>query len=156
VRAKRIPDVDWRDAAAYAPLLRADRSLLAWEWLRRDDRYVEAAMAALSDGPPPACSGAARFGLAAFEAPDRAVPHARPVWSSQAHPYVLSVEPARPCGAADAFDLACFAGSRPSPAGNAIIACCSADRRLSGSNVNVKQYGCPTAPAVALRRPSHM
>ena len=34
---------DWRDAAAYEPLLEADRSLIAWEWLRRDRGYREAA-----------------------------------------------------------------------------------------------------------------
>jgi hypothetical protein len=36
VEAKGPSGFDWRDAAAYAPLLEADRSLFAWEWLRRD------------------------------------------------------------------------------------------------------------------------
>lgn len=88
---------DWRNANAYAPLLDADRSLFAWEWLRRDPHYRTVANRALSTerivGTP---SYPQRFGLVAFESPDLAVPHARPLWRSDLHSFVLPVEP---CGA---------------------------------------------------------
>lgn len=86
--------IDWRDGAAYAPLLGADRSLFAWEWLRRDIHYQAAAERALpvrgerSRGN----ADAAAFGLVAFESPGLGVPHARPVWRSGIHPQVLAVE----------------------------------------------------------------
>lgn len=86
--------LDWRDGADYAPLLGADRSLIAWEWLRRDPKYRIAAERAL-----PACGGARRedaaaaaFGLVGFEAPHLGVPHARPLWRSEVHPFVLPVD----------------------------------------------------------------
>jgi hypothetical protein len=97
---------DWRDAAAYAPLLDADRSLFAGEWLRRDAGYRAAAEQALyrraAHGAHPA---AAAFGLVDFEAPHRAVPDARPMWRSDVHPYVLAVAAKGPAEAADVFDL---------------------------------------------------
>jgi hypothetical protein len=85
---------DWRDAASYAPLLEADRSLIAWEWLRRDRSYRSAVRGSAAD--------AAKFGLVAFEPAELAVPNARPIWRSDAHPFVLPVnpihlEPAREC-----------------------------------------------------------
>jgi hypothetical protein len=85
---------DWRDAAAYAPLLDADRSLFAWEWLRRDPEYRAAAEAALPEGARTgqAPSGAERFGLVAFEAPDLTVPEARPMWRSDVYRFVLPVD----------------------------------------------------------------
>jgi hypothetical protein len=97
---------DWRDSAAYAPLLDADRSLFAWEWLRRDSVYCAAAEQAL-DRRSARCAhpAAAAFGLVGFEAPHRAVPDARPMWRSDVHPYVLSVAAKRPAEAADVFDL---------------------------------------------------
>jgi len=82
---------DWRDAAAYAPLLEADRSLIAWEWLRRDGSY-RAAVRSLVDRSLPAAA-AARFGLIAFEPAELGVPNARPMWRSDAHPFVLPVNP---------------------------------------------------------------
>lgn len=89
---------DWRDAAAYAPLLGADRSLFAWEWLRRDPNYRAAAERGLS-----ACGAGheqpAAFGLVTFEPPGVGVPEARPMWRSDIHPQVLGVE--RGTGAPD-------------------------------------------------------
>lgn len=97
---------DWRDSAAYAPLLGADRSLFAWEWLRRDCRYRSAAARALwgrasrARAPRPEA-----FGLAAFEPPHLAVPHARPVWTAAAHPYVLRAVVVAPGAPEDRFAL---------------------------------------------------
>lgn len=103
MEAARAVWPDWRDAAAYAPLLEADRSLFAWEWLRRDPAYRNAAGRASSKaGRAP---GAAGFGLVDFEEPQLAVPHARPLWRSTVHPFVLTVEPGRADAAADMLEL---------------------------------------------------
>lgn len=97
---------DWRDAAAYEPLLHVDRSLLAWEWLRRNRRYRAAAARAVlpadpaGEGDPPG-----RWGLHAFEPPGMAAPGARPIWRAEVHPFVLGVE-AAPSTGGDAFQLA--------------------------------------------------
>jgi hypothetical protein len=104
VQAKSGSLPDWRDAAAYAPLLGADRSLFAWEWLRRDSDYVEAAHD--KDGR---ASRAGQFGLVRFEAPDRTVPDARPLWAAELHPYVLRVLAGGEGGPDDSFDTERFA-----------------------------------------------
>jgi hypothetical protein len=104
VQAKSGSLPDWRDAAAYAPLLGADRSLFAWEWLRRDSGYVEAAHD--KDGRE---SRAGQFGLVRFEAPDRTVPDARPLWAAELHPYVLRVLAGGEGGPDDSFDTERFA-----------------------------------------------
>jgi hypothetical protein len=83
---------DWRDAAAYAPLLDADRALLAWEWLRRDAAYRRAARRHLEgDKAAGAAERPERWGLHAFEPPGLPVPDGRPVWRSDVYPYVLAV-----------------------------------------------------------------
>lgn len=101
---------DWRDAAAYEPLLHADRSLFAWEWLRRNPNYRGAAERVLAgSGRDPAGRGETpeRWGLHAFEPPSLTVPDARPVWCAEMHPYVLAVEAGPPQGV-EAFDLERF------------------------------------------------
>ena len=98
---------DWRDAAAYRPLLDADRSFFAWEWLRRNPCYQAAAERAFRAGAgDPVESGEppGRWGLHAFEPPGATVPAARPVWSAEVDPFVLGVE-AIPSTGDDAFDL---------------------------------------------------
>jgi hypothetical protein len=98
---------DWRDASCYAPLLHADRSLFAWEWLRRDGQYRAAArIGGLSKAD---CARARRFGLAAFVSPDQGAPDARPMWLSTIHPFVLPVEK-EPAEADDRFDLGQVSG----------------------------------------------
>jgi len=97
--------IDWRDGQAYAPLLLADRSIIAWEWLRRDPGYRRAALAAGGlDGRGEAPAPGA-WGLCAFEHPDVAAPRARPFWKIEVHPAVL--EAAAECGRSedDSIDL---------------------------------------------------
>jgi hypothetical protein len=101
VQARRASGFDWRNAAAYAPLLDADRSLIAWEWLRRDPRYIEAA----AGSSRRTGRSAAEFGLVDFEPPELAVPDARPLWSEDADPYVLRVTRGGDAGAEDEFEL---------------------------------------------------
>lgn len=105
MRAETGSTEDWRDAAAYAPLLDAERSLFAWEWLRRDPGYRAAARpgsAALPCRPPPRAD---EFGLVAFEPPHLGVPNARPLWRRDANAYVLTARACRTSAAMDRFDL---------------------------------------------------
>lgn len=97
MRADPAPAENWRNAAAYAPLVDADCSLFAWEWLRRDPDYRLAALDAARSTGDAHVEGpsAMRFGLVAFEPPGRAVPDARPLWTARAHPPVLHVGRAR-------------------------------------------------------------
>ena len=99
---------DWRDAAAYAPLLHADRSFIAWEWLRRTPAYRAAAERARDasvgrhvGGPGDAPE---HWGLHDFVPPHLATPVARPIWSADAYPHVLRVETGPARGDED-FDL---------------------------------------------------
>lgn len=99
---------DWRDAAAYAPLLDADRSLFAWEWLRRNRSYRAAAgrasRADTSRNPTDSVEAPERWGLHAFEQPHLTAPDARPVWCADIYPHVLAVN-AMPAHGEDVFDL---------------------------------------------------
>jgi hypothetical protein len=103
VQAKTAFGTDWTDAADYAALVDADRSLFAWEWLRRDWSYREAADARLQRGRGGPC--AADFDLVAFERPDLAVPLARPLWRSDAYAYVIAAGRGPASPSADAFDV---------------------------------------------------
>ena len=99
---------DWRDAIAYALLLDADRSIHAWEWLRRDRAYRVAALAAMAALAAEPCRVPARpqdWGLEAFEDPDLQAPRARPLWSRDIHPLVLRAVATGVETPADAFDL---------------------------------------------------
>jgi hypothetical protein len=107
VEAESAYRPDWREGAAYAPLLDADRSLFAWEWLRRDARYRLAAEQALCASASIAAQPE-QFGLVAFEPPHASVPYARPVWRSDVHPFVLTAEPVHSDRRIDAFEPASF------------------------------------------------
>ena len=98
--AERRSERNWRCAAHYCALLHADRSLIAWEWLRRDPSYAEAARKAARDPS----SDPGRFGLVAFEDPDLGVPSARPLWRSSTYPFVLAAARAGEGPATDCFD----------------------------------------------------
>jgi hypothetical protein len=93
---------DWRDGAAYAALLHAERSIFAWEWLRRDTAY----RAGFQAGK---CA-ARQWGLLQYEDPDLPAPLARPFWAKEAEPYTLCAA-ASPCDPGpDAFDPALLPG----------------------------------------------
>jgi hypothetical protein len=97
---------DWRDGAAYAPLLEADRSILAWEWLRRDPAYRAAWMAAQACGASGKAERPDRWRLQVFEPPCLAAPDARPIWCAHRHPPVLSAIAGRAARKEDRFELA--------------------------------------------------
>lgn len=96
---------DWRNAAHYCALLDADRSFIAWEWLRRDPAYAEAVERACRKAPLDTASEAQRFGLVAFEDPALGVPDARPLWHSEVHAFVLRTRPAQNGCLEDGLDL---------------------------------------------------
>ncbi len=73
---------DWRSAEPYAALVRCDRTLFAWEWLRRNPVYRQAAEWGGKEE-------VRRLGLLAIEPPERGVPAARPFWHAGADPAVL-------------------------------------------------------------------
>jgi hypothetical protein len=103
------PAADWRDEALYAPLLGADRSIFAWEWLRRDHFYREAAVCALRGVQRPDDARPERWGLVRFEDPGRSAPIARPIWRSDAHPPVLAVSASTTFDLTNGFALGRFA-----------------------------------------------
>ena len=103
---------DWRNAAAYARLLEADRTIFAWEWLRRNPAYRDAAEWSLVHASPDeSFAEAAAWGLLAFEAPRLPAPIARPIWHAEACPLVLRAFADGEGGLDDAFDLHQFASS---------------------------------------------
>lgn len=108
---RRDAHADWKNAEHYAPLLAADRSILAWEWLRRDPDYRRAAelQAARPDARSPSAA-AQSWGLHGFELPDRTAPAARPVWVASRHRGVLTAQSVRAEGGSDAFRFADLAG----------------------------------------------
>ena len=103
---------DWRDEAAYAPLLAVDRPGFAWEWLRRDCAYREAAGAAMARKNvewgycAEAAGTAARFGLHGFEAASFDARSARPLWRREVFPFVLEAEAVEEGALEDRIDLA--------------------------------------------------
>ncbi len=96
------PVADWKDAQAYAPLLAADRSIFAWEWLRREPAYRAAAVAARGER---GAAAAGAWGLQRFEDPDLAAPASRPLWHSEAHRQVLRSRALPVSAPQDAVDL---------------------------------------------------
>lgn len=118
MQAETVSRTDWRDSAAYAPLLDADRSLLAWEWLRRDPLY----RAAVNKSS----ARAAQFGLVEFESPNLRVPDARPFWRADAYAYVLRVVPVLESAQSDRIDLSAlsaFASVIASPPDEHLLFC---------------------------------
>jgi hypothetical protein len=97
--------LNWRDPQAYACLLDADRSLFAWEWLRRDPAYRAAARSARKSGCPAGKQAAEPFGLVRFEDADASVPRARPLWRSEINPQVLVADFGGNCRAEDVLEL---------------------------------------------------
>lgn len=99
---------DWQDPGAYAALLALERAGFAWEWLRRQRAYREAALAAIAQGG--VHDGAAEeralpWGLHRFEDPRLPAPYARPIWTASAHAWVLGAVAERSTDGADSFLL---------------------------------------------------
>lgn len=94
-------DETWLDGEAYAPLLAADRSIFAWEWLRRVPAYRTAAASERGDQ--------ALWGLHRFEDAGLGAPAARPIWRVEADPFVLATSALPLTAKEDGFDLSAFA-----------------------------------------------
>lgn len=96
----------WRRDQAYAYLLGVERSMFAWEWLRRTEDY-RLCWSRVRRAPAGRQAEAAQlFGLAELLAPELGADRARPVWLQAADPRVV---PARPLVAeaegANRFDI---------------------------------------------------
>lgn len=94
---------DWRDASAYA-FERLDRRGFAWEWLRRDPAYRQAAFA--DAGGLERGVSASYWGLADYEHPHFSAPFARPIWLAAIDHRVLIAEPCELESAVGRLDLA--------------------------------------------------
>ena len=90
------PGANWTEASVYAPLLLADRSILAWEWLRRSPAYRAAAAGCGADSEV--------WGLLRYVPPGLAAPDARPLWTAAVHPLVLRAAAEEGVDPGDMFD----------------------------------------------------
>ena len=102
---------DWKDRAAYAPLLNAERSAFAWEWLRRSDGYRAAAAfeaGGRSSADRARHTDALSWGLHGFEDPALATPDSRPVWTAARCAHVLRARAQAVSADEDSFDVAAF------------------------------------------------
>lgn len=108
--AEDIPD--WSEARAYEQLLEVEKPALAWEWLRRDPRYREAAFESGEGGGRGASSevSALDWGLNAFEDPRLAAPLARPIWAAPGHGWIVRAIATRSRDGEDVLDLNELAG----------------------------------------------
>lgn len=101
----------WGDAASYAELLRSDRAAFAWEWLRRQPTFRDAALDAIGrregDGSAEEAKALA-WHLHRFEDPRLPAMLARPVWAASAHPWVLGAFAERSGPDEDSFVLEQF------------------------------------------------
>lgn len=106
------PGANWRMADAYAPLRGADRSIFAWEWLRRDPAYRRAvAEASLGSTASEQAAEARAWGLLGFEHPGLAAPRARPFWRADHHGSVLRAHAMRPAAPGDRVELGALRGA---------------------------------------------
>jgi hypothetical protein len=104
---------DWRDRGAYASLAALDRSGFAWEWLRRQPDFRDAALRAIARRgagfPGEEDEGALRWHLHAFEDPMLAAPAARPVWTAARSAWVVDAYAERAGTPEDCLDLGSLA-----------------------------------------------
>ena len=107
---------DWRDAQAYAQLIDADRSIFAWEWLRRDPDYRAAARIGKDKR---GVKNADHWGLHRFEDPLRAAPDARLLWRAEHHSLVLNAKALAPAAPTDAIEFGRLAALATVEAGDA-------------------------------------
>lgn len=100
---------NWRDGKAYEALRNADRSALAWEWLRRDPGYCQSFRHYSQLCSTEAAAELVRWGIHAWVAPALGARDARPVWRADRHPQVLQARAGPSAVNADSFDLALLA-----------------------------------------------
>lgn len=94
----------WYSATGYLPLENADRSVFAWEWLRRSSGYRRAWIR--HEAGLGTRRGARRFGLERFEDPALPAPIARVLWTAELDPAVIQAKVADPfAGEGDRIDL---------------------------------------------------
>lgn len=99
------PRSGWQRGESYSYLLSVERSIFAWEWLRRTPDYRRAWDR--SRGEPIAAQArlAAKFGLQELIAPSLSGAAARPIWKETVDPRVLNAVPGEATARADRIDL---------------------------------------------------
>lgn len=117
----------WEDSAAYAGLLDAERAAFAWEWLRRQPQFINAAEKAIGrrDGATAAEEPKAlEWHLHRFEDPRLDAFRARPVWAASKHKWVVNARAAAAADGDDIFELGRlqpFASLIASPRGDRLL-----------------------------------
>jgi hypothetical protein len=104
---------DWREARSYEQLLGVEKPALAWEWLRRDPGYRDAALESIGHADRRGAVSAAaapRWNLHAFADPRLAAPLARPLWAAPACGWVVRTIATRGRDGEDVLDLKELAG----------------------------------------------
>lgn len=102
VRAS-VPPAVWRRGADYAYLLGGERTMFAWEWLRRSPAYRDSWARTRSASDAGQQRAAEAFGLVALVPPSLPAPAARPLWRAARDPHVLPARVAE--GLADRREL---------------------------------------------------
>lgn len=104
------PRFDWRRGALYDYLTNVERSMFAWEWLRRTLRYRRAWAMSRRRGSPEAARIARRFQLVELVDPDLSAAIARPIWRAEHDPHVIEAAPPRaPLPPSDRLDIRALA-----------------------------------------------
>jgi hypothetical protein len=104
--APAAPRFDWRRGALYDYLLGVERSRLAWEWLRRTERYRRGWARSRALGAAERARLARRFQLVDLIHPELSAAVARPIWRAEHDPHVIEAAPSTaPLPPEDRFDI---------------------------------------------------
>lgn len=107
---KAAPRFDWRRGALYDYLLRVERAMFAWEWLRRTARYQRAWALSRARGRREGARIARRFQLVELIDPELSAAVARPIWRAERDPHVVQAAPrGAPVAPEDLLDIRALA-----------------------------------------------
>lgn len=86
------PHAAWRRGDLYDYLRTAERSMFAWEWLRRTAAYRRRWARARRSGRAAQDRAAQAFGLVVLAPPALTAPEAKPIWRAARDPHVLRAQ----------------------------------------------------------------
>ena len=100
------PRSDWRRGEAYEYLTAVERTMFAWEWLRRTTSYQRGWLRSRSAGALEQAYLARRFHLVELVDPELGADSARPIWRGDWDPHVvLARASAEDAGLDDLLDI---------------------------------------------------
>jgi hypothetical protein len=99
------PRSGWQRGERYDYLASVERSIFAWEWLRRTPDYRRAWAQSRGELIAGQTRLAARFGLLKLIAPSLSGAEARPIWAETVDPRVLHAVPGEAIAQADRINL---------------------------------------------------